>query len=184
MAFAAGSTALTNALYALASAFIAESRPPIAFHSFSISRRALDMFPIRSPRVLLTAVHSFFASSKLPIITSQLSAHPVPNASLRVSINCLNVFTSVAAAFNVGSSANLFNVFNKTSDVSQFGSLLVSSLREFRKDMSPSSKPSGSVFPISLAVSIKPFWKYSPPMPPAFSIDFQSISLTTPLLKA
>ena len=57
--------------------------------------------PIISPNVSDTMVHKFLASSKSPTISSQVFVQPDWAASLRVSINCVNVFTFVAASVAV-----------------------------------------------------------------------------------
>ena len=89
-----------------------------------------------------------------------------------VSINPVNVFTSVAAFVKLSSSANFCNVLSNTSDVNQ-----------------PSCKVSLNGFdsltymPIDLAMVINSFLNNSPPIP-ALTTEFQSCKLTLPAANA
>ena len=71
--------------------------PPFAQPSTSLLR-ASDESLIILLNVSDTSVQRLFASSKSPIIKRHVVVHPDPAASLRVSINCVNVLTLVAAS--------------------------------------------------------------------------------------
>ena len=116
----------TTMLFIPSKAFLKASinavRPPRSFHSLSKAFLASDCLPIKPPTTSLTFVHRVLASSKLPNIVSQVVAHPEPTASLRVSISCVKVLTSCAAAnaffpISVVSSEYSLRVFTRTSVV-------------------------------------------------------------------
>ena len=76
---------------------IRASLPPDRFQAARTVFRAADCRSINPPTTSLTPVQSSLASSRLPNTSSQVVAQPEPTASLSVSINWLNVFTSCAA---------------------------------------------------------------------------------------
>ena len=87
-----------KALNALDIELIAASLPPACFQAMRVSFRDFAMFEIIGLILSFTAVQRVFASLKFPITILNESDHPVPIASLVVSINCENVFTLVAAS--------------------------------------------------------------------------------------
>ena len=74
------------------------TRPPRSFHPCNIEFRASAESLMIFPKTLLTSVKSSFASSKSPTIISHLCVQPDCAASFRVSNNCVNVLTLVAAS--------------------------------------------------------------------------------------
>ena len=89
-----GTTTLSNPSKEFLKLSISAVLPPDRFHAASKSFRAWDCWSIKPPTTWLTPVQSSFASSKSPNISSNVMAQPEPTASLSVSINWLNVFTS------------------------------------------------------------------------------------------
>ena len=84
--------------------------------------RAVEILSITLPNTSVKLVQRTFASSKLPKISSKVSAQPEPADSLRVSHIMLNVLTSLAAAnaflpISVVSSAYRPRVATRTSVV-------------------------------------------------------------------
>ena len=120
----------------------------------------------------LIDVKNSAACSLSPIIYSHVVAHPEPTDSFIVSINWVNVFTSVAALTKLSSLANFSKVLINTSDDNQ------PSCNVSRNGLDSSTK-----IPICLAMAINSFWNNSPPIP-AFTTEFQSIKLTLPAAKA
>ena len=169
--------------------------PPKSFHPWSIWFLASALSFIIPPITSLIPVNNSLASLKSPIIISHVCAHPEPKASLRVLINWVNVFTSVAASWAVLAIAiisciwdsvypwalnsasdispvNSFKVSSNTSEVSHpFPSLL---LNDSLKDWA-----SSTVLPIAFAVLFNASWNTWPPIP-ALTTEFQSSKFTLP----
>ena len=97
-AFCIGVITLISPLKTLLKPSINLVRPPKFAHSDTILFLASELLLIASFKTLLTSVHKFLASSKSPIIVLHVVVQPDPKASLIVSINCVNVFTFVAAS--------------------------------------------------------------------------------------
>ena len=134
---------------------------------------------------------------KLPNISSKDLAHPDPSASFTVSINCVKVFTFVAAFVAVSAiswisliSSLVYPIaFNSDSDISPANSLRVSERTLVLSHEVPFFDPIEFLnvsFPdliisycslvmecIALAVLNNASWKTLPPIP-AFTTEFQS----------
>ena len=146
--------------------------PPCSFHVFNISFLALVDGSIILLNPSLIAVKNSAACSLSPIIYSHDVAQPEPTDSFMVSINWVNVLTSVAAFNRLSSSANCSNVLIRTSDVNQLS-----------WSVSLNGLDSLTYIPICLAVSFNAFWNSSPPIP-AFTTEFQSCNPTLPAANA
>ena len=85
----------------LAKPFIKSVLPPNSFHSANMLFLLSADFCIISPKALEIPVNKALASSKSPIMYSHVWVQPDCTASLVVSINWENVFTSVAAALAI-----------------------------------------------------------------------------------
>ena len=91
----------------LVSPFINSVLPPKFFHSANILFLLSADCCITSPKAFEILVNKVLASSKSPIIYSHVWVQPDCTASLVVSINWENVFTSVAAALAICPSSTI-----------------------------------------------------------------------------
>ena len=164
---------------------------------------ASDILLIKSLRTSDTLVHKLLASSKSPIIRRQVWVHPEPNASLRVSINWVNVLTFVAASPAVLAisaiclaSSWVYPCSTNFCTAASYSFWLSAAVENWSRVSVRTSVVSHPVFNDSLNdpsaeiaalapvckcsdVLIRASWNTWPPIP-ALTTEFQSISLTVP----